>query len=74
MADVVSAALRTSVEMWATEATDVSLPDLVRECDMQMRAGLPYSRVARRFHAPSIGQSRGPVLDSSGERGHAAYR
>ncbi|WP_461073170.1 acyl-CoA-like ligand-binding transcription factor [Streptomyces pseudoechinosporeus] len=48
MADVVSAALRTSVEMWAAGDTDVSLPDLVRESLTQLRAGPPRRAYSRR--------------------------
>ncbi|NEC89298.1 TetR/AcrR family transcriptional regulator [Streptomyces sp. SID12501] len=46
MAAVASAALRTSVEMWATGDDDVSLPDLIRESLTQLRAGLPIGAVA----------------------------
>ncbi|MFG2551160.1 hypothetical protein [Streptomyces sp. NPDC048581] len=46
MADVVSAALRTPVEKWATGDTDVSLPDLIRESLTQLGAGLPIVGVA----------------------------
>jgi hypothetical protein len=46
MADVVSAALRTPVEMRATGDTDVSLPDPGRESLTQLRAGLPLVGVA----------------------------
>lgn len=46
MAAVVSTALRTAVETWATGDGDVALPDLIRESLTQVRAGLPIGAVA----------------------------
>jgi hypothetical protein len=46
LASVAVAALRTSIELWAEADIDVSLPDLIRESLVRLRAGLPLDVVA----------------------------
>lgn len=48
LAAVVAAALRTSIDVWATGGTGRALPDLIQETVAQVRAGLPDLHVVRR--------------------------
>jgi hypothetical protein len=41
LAGAVTTAITTSVGLWAGAATETPLPDLVRDCLAQLRAGLP---------------------------------
>ncbi|GII22422.1 TetR family transcriptional regulator [Planosporangium mesophilum] len=46
LAGTVGTALATSVDFWARSGTDIPLPDLVRDCLTQLRAGLPVGAAA----------------------------